>query len=259
MYNSGMQSKDWTAENIFFLFDSQEEYVYEAYNPYFAYSLLRVQRSDDAEQVRPRKFSVLVTFAKLLWEIALGRRILGPFNRPLDIYLLALINPAEGEESDESEVTNNMVVGYVDAVCACLEANKRRSDDEEDDDDDDEESDSEVLDEESQCRAVLFTAIAYLEEARTTVFKHPRDPNYPLKLKVPRTVQSRGIARKLNNLPATNLSSPSLNTPSNNTTNMQVVLPANSLDTVDRGFPNQLFDVRRIGFSVGDMRWVLPR
>lgn len=228
--------------NIFFLFDPEERTVFEAYNPYFAYSLLQVQRSDTRVSMSPRKFPVLVFLAKLLLEIALGR-ILGPFSRNLDIALLTLLGP---DENGECEVADNMARGYVDAIEACLTAKKRRNDDGDSDDDEDSDSDTEGLDEESQCRLVLFSAVENLEGARTDVFKVQKDPNFPKKLKVSGVVPSRNISKCLNT-PTTMNEREEL--PSNGETSLRAALPTGSL--VENWSPS-LFDDRRIEFSRGD-------
>lgn len=248
MYSAEMQSKEWTAENIFFLFDPLKQTVYEAYNPYLAYSLLQVQRSENVEPARPRKFSILISFAKLLLEIAL-ERTLGPFSRPRDIALLELV--------DGCEVTDNVVKGYVDAVTVCLEANKRKSDDDDEDEDEDEDNtvEDQPLDEESQCRAVIFTVVGYLDEARTNGFAGQKDPNHPRQLKVSKAVQSQSIPNNLNYLRPRSLEGPSLAVlPSNEAENLEVAFQIGNHNIHDLGFPKQLFDVRKIGFNSADDR-----
>ena len=90
MYSVDMQCKQWAAGEIYFLFAPQEGTVYEAYNPYIACSLLRLQLSEGANSGIPKKkFPILISFGKLLLEISLERTV-GPFSRRLDIALLEL-------------------------------------------------------------------------------------------------------------------------------------------------------------------------
>jgi hypothetical protein len=247
MYSSEMRSKEWNAENIFFLFNRAERTICEAYNPYFAYSLLQIQRCADDEPERPKKFAVLVSFGKLLLEIALEKP-LGPFGKPRDLALLELIN-----ESEESE---SVAKGYLDAVAACLEANKKRKDDNSDSDDEDEsDSDNDSMDEENQCRKVIHTAVTNLEDARKNSFRSRKDSNFPKKLKVSDDVQSQSISKAGNiAAPVNSKSSGTKIIPTNEATQAGMAITAISQDKYNPGSPNQLFDVRKMVFNPGDER-----
>lgn len=246
MYKSGMQSKDWTAENIFFLFDPDGGYIREAYNPYFAISLLQGSGSNNAEEANPRRFPVLVNFAKLLLEIASGERIFNHPYLPLDVYLLTYIPENEG-----SKVSDYMVADYVDAARACLIAEKPRSGD-------DDYDEKKVLNEEDQCRAVLLKAAEDLEKARQW-HKPPKNLNEPLELRFSRPVPGGGHKEQQNHQNGKSPLVSSLDAPSNNRTNMQPALRATSQDTVDREHPAQLFDEWRGRFIGGDDRWGSPQ
>jgi hypothetical protein len=241
MYSSEMQSKEWNAENIFFLFDPAERTIYEAYNPYFTHSLRQIQGHVDEEPDRPRKFAVLVSFAKLLLEIALGKP-LGPFSGPRDICLLQLIGY-------ESEAAGIVVKGYLDAIAACLEANKRRKDDDSDSDSDD------SMDEETQCRTVISTAVKYLEDARKGNFKSRRDSNFQKELKVSDDVQSQSIPTAVSSAVLLNSNGSGTKVISTNGASPAGMAVATvSRDQHNQGSPNQLFDVRRMVFNPGDER-----
>lgn len=178
MYSVDIQSKEWAAGDIYFLFDSQEETVYEAYNPYIACSLRRLQLSKGANSGIPKKkFPILISFGKLLLEIALEKKV-GPFNRRLDIALLDL--------AKQDEVTEKVIDSYVKAIKECIKANKAN----------DKEADKD--EEEDQCRGVIVSAVFLLEKARTGFDPDARkDPNRPLRFKVSRAVESQHTAPKI--------------------------------------------------------------
>ncbi|PMD46968.1 subtilisin-like protein [Hyaloscypha variabilis F] len=251
IYSSEMQSKEWNAENIFFLFNTAERTIYEAYNPYFTYSLLQIQRYADDEPGRPRKFAVLVSFAKLLLEIALGKP-LGPFSVHRDIALLEII--------DESEAADSVVKGYLDAIAACLEANKRRKDDDSDsesdsDDEHESNSDNDSMDEETQCRRVISTVVTYLEDARENNFRSRKDFNFAKKLKVSDDVQSQTISKAGNIAAPVNCNGPDTKLISTNgATQAGMAVTTISQDKYNPGSPGQLFDVRKMVFNPGDER-----
>jgi len=173
---------------------------------------------------------------------------LGPFGKPRDVALLELI--------DESEEAESVTKGYLDAVAACLEANKKRKDDNSDSDDEDEsDSDNNSMDEENQYRKFILTAVTNLEDARKTFSGPEKTPTFQKKLKVSDDVQSQSIS-KAGNIAAT-VNSKSSGTkiiPTNEATQAGMAITTISQDKYNPGSPNQLFDVRKMVFNSGDER-----
>ncbi|PVH69594.1 hypothetical protein DL98DRAFT_168670 [Cadophora sp. DSE1049] len=247
MYSSETQSKEWNAENIFFLFNPAERTIYEVYNPYFAYSLLQIQRNADEEPDRPRKFAVLISFAKLLLEIALEKP-LGPFDVPRDIALQAII---DGDD-DDSDVAALVGEEYLDAVAACLRKKKLRKDDDSDydsDDEDESDSDNGSMDEETRCRAAIFRAVTNLEVLKNR-YKRAENSNFPRQLKVSADVQSQSISKPGNiAAPVNSNGSGTKIIPTYEATQTGMAVTTISQDKYNPGSPNQLFDVRKMILS----------
>ncbi|KAJ4217086.1 hypothetical protein NW759_009034 [Fusarium solani] len=168
-FDTGMNGCSWSAEDLFFLFESDQETAHQIYNPYLNYSL--TSEVTNICPSSPRKFPILIAFAKLLLEIACGK-ILGPFKRRPDRPDISLLT-----EVEKDSVTEDVVAAYVHAVKMCLKANK----------DDDEDAESE----EEQCRAVIRDAVADLEGAWRTAYATTRDLNHPKEVKVPRGALKR--------------------------------------------------------------------
>ncbi|KAM5378794.1 hypothetical protein ACJZ2D_004267 [Fusarium nematophilum] len=208
MYGMGMDGCAWSAEDLFFLFESSQQTAYEIYNPYLDYSITGTGRA--IGPTSPRKFPILIAFAKLLLEIACGK-VLGPFERRPDRPEISLL-----AELEKGTVTEDVVAAYVYAIRKCLKANK----------DDDEDAGSE----EEQCRAVIREAVADLEEAWSTAYATKGDLNSPKTLKVPRTVLERQSPANSQNGPTKMLQEPR---------------PA-AVGEQTASLPNGLFDVTRL-------------
>ncbi|WAO84616.1 Subtilisin-like protein [Fusarium falciforme] len=168
-YGTGIDGCAWSAEDLFFLFESGQETAYQIYNPYLNYSL--ASEGSTVSPISPRKFPILIDFAKLLLEIACGKT-LGPFKRRPDRPDISLL-----AEVEKDSVTEAVVAAYVHAIKKCLKANK----------DDDEDAESE----EEQCRAVIRDAVADLEGAWSTAYATKRDLNHPKEVKVPQGALKR--------------------------------------------------------------------
>ena len=250
IYRSGVQSPswEWTTRDIYFLVCNTKDIIYEAYNPYVAHSLSLQHRNDgekDGQLAGSIKFSILISFAKLLLEIALGRS-LGPFGRRLDVALLEL-----ADESD-LQLTENVGQRYIDAILVCLESNYD-DDDDDDDDDDEEEEGAGKRDEETQCRHVILAAVRALEDARNKGFparkdarKDPRrDPNYPYRLELVKVAQAWNASRQLSH-PSPPATAPQI---------PPAASPAPSgRDLPSFGSHNQMFDDRKLGIGAEDSR-----
>lgn len=171
MYDTGMNSCAWSAEDLFYLFESHKETAHEMYNPYLNYSLTCTGKS--FSPTSPRKFPVLIAFAKLLLEIACGK-ILGPFERRPDRPEISLL-----AELEKDTVTQSVVAAYVYAIRKCLKANR----------DDDEDAESE----ENQCRAVIQEAVAEFWGAWSTAYATKADLNSPKTFKFPHHVLQKVV------------------------------------------------------------------
>ena len=212
-YDTGMDGCAWSAEDLFFLFESCQQTAHEIYNPYLSYSL--TGHGKTIGTTSPRKFPILVAFAKLLLEIACGK-ILGPFVRRPDRPEISLL-----AELKKGSVAEEVVAEYVRAIEKCLRANREDGDD--------------AKSEEDQCRAVIRDAVADLEEAWSTAYATKGDPNQPKELKVPRGV----LKRKASN---------TQNSPAKRNGSVKVVREQLSLPTgyQTTSSPNGLFDVTRL-------------
>lgn len=125
------------AKEIFFLSNPVTHKVHDGHNPYLACSLVSLsnQQNDEIKQhgklrEPPRdekwrengislKFPILVAFAELLMEIALGRKM-GPYDCRVDIALLEEIGPNDYS----GEITMMVGKDYVDVIIQCLEASQ---------------------------------------------------------------------------------------------------------------------------------------
>lgn len=184
MYHDEISS-GWTSQDILFLFNQDDCVINQAYNPYVLYSLSQPTHYGDSELASTRKFSLLIALGKLLIEIALERILEDcdlDFYPRADVALLAII------EEQEEEIVENVPSGYVEAIEACLQANRN-------DDYDEESDDGEELDEEIQIQEVLKSVIENLEKSRTVFLgkkleQKPEynNPNFPKELKVSRSV-----------------------------------------------------------------------
>ncbi|KAJ4176206.1 hypothetical protein NW767_015523 [Fusarium falciforme] len=224
LYSAETKGCQWTAKDIYFLFDSFEGTAYEAYNPYLAYSLLRTTRYGNTTPTSSRKFPILVEFAQLLLEIASGRN-LGPFERRPERPDISLL-----EELERDSVVQSILAGYVHAVRKCLKANR----------DNDEGAESEEM----QCKAVIRDAVADLEEAWSTGYATKGDPNFPFKFRVPKDILGR---RKPNMLNEAARKTPKLISAVVQFPSGQKLTDSSALHgAVPTGTPTQLFDGRKL-------------
>jgi len=171
-YSTYMQQREWSSEDVYFLYEPESGIIHEAYNPYIAFTLLR-PGTPGQERIRiPKKFPILLSFAKLLLEIGLGKAIV-PVRR-LDVHLMTCA------KSDET--TRDLVTGHFKAIMACLEAKK-----------DQDEEDS--VDEETQCRQVIYDVVDYLDKAREACLG--LDPNHRREIEfAERTTSAGNIERE---------------------------------------------------------------
>lgn len=240
MYHAGMQNRQWTAGDIYFLCDIPERKVYEAYNPYLAHSLTGPEGLESPNISTAIKFPILVYFAQILLEIALEKSLgdLGPHP-----------HVALREVVDENDVELfEMGSSYRDAAMACLEANCLDFDDE-DSDDSDSGQDAPNDNDEWRCREVFFEVVSHLEDARRpsstyrTSRKDPRkNPNYAYELSVPQITQSRCTSPILNGAPQSANLDGQQSTPLN----------APGQCTIKMSPRNQLFDDRRLPTNTED-------
>ncbi|KAF5246036.1 hypothetical protein FAUST_1447 [Fusarium austroamericanum] len=141
IYSAEMQ-QEWGPEDIYFLYNSKERTIHEPDYPYVTSTFL----SDRPPVKIKNRFPVLIHFAKLLLEIGLGQLFV-PKRLRFDIELM------EWAQSDDAK--ESLVQGHFNAVMECLQAKKTgRMDD--------------PMDEETQCRKVLFNLVSHLNEARNS-------------------------------------------------------------------------------------------
>lgn len=153
VHSCDLTLREMRAKDIFFLYNPSDGMVSDGYNPYLACSLIPpTNHSDDGiwqddklgsalgdkKQDDTRaglKFPVLVSFAELLMEIALGRKM-GPYDCRVDIALLGEIDP----KHYTGEVVKMVGKPYVDVIIRCLMTNQSHIYDSDSDSDSDSES-----------------------------------------------------------------------------------------------------------------------
>ncbi|RSM15114.1 hypothetical protein CDV31_005195 [Fusarium ambrosium] len=126
--------------DIYFLYNPEDGTIHEPDHPYVASTFF----SDRQPVEMKDKFPVLIHFAKLLLEIGLGQLFV-PKRVRLDV---ELIQWAQSDQAKES-----LTQGYLEAVLECLRATKSRSR-------------GDPMDEETQCRKVIFSLVSHLDKAR---------------------------------------------------------------------------------------------
>ncbi|KAL6364637.1 hypothetical protein LRP88_00607 [Fusarium phalaenopsidis] len=142
IYSVDMQQQEWGPGDIYFLYDPKESIICEKYYPYVTSTFLSDRRPVEIKN----RFPVLIHFAKLLLEIGLGQLFI-PKRLRFDIELM------EWAQSDDAK--ESLMQGHFDAVMECLQAKKpRRIDD--------------PMNEETQCRKVLFNLVSHLNKARNS-------------------------------------------------------------------------------------------
>ncbi len=107
------------------------------------------------------------------------------------------------DDTVREDLEDNVGASYIYAMTVCFEANRYDDGDDEDDEDDEGMEDCEALNEEGQCREVLYTVNENLESARTGELapqwgETPKKILQPsIKFKVPKDIQSRSRSENL--------------------------------------------------------------
>ena len=147
--------------------------VYEAYNPYIASTVLRTDTPDQNQVRIPKRFPILLSFAKLLLEIELGR-IVVPTGRRLDVDLIAC-----AKSEDFARIAST---AYNNAVMTCLTAKK-------------DEDGEDAIDDEIQCRQFISKVVNYLKDARAAGLglksNGPRKFQFAKNMAIPSNVQNK--------------------------------------------------------------------
>ncbi|KAL1848858.1 hypothetical protein Daus18300_013470 [Diaporthe australafricana] len=241
VHSGDLTLQEMKAKDIFFLYNPNNGTVSDWHDPYLACSLVPppnqqkngIGRPDKAEgPLRDAnqndtgialKFPMLVSFAELLMEIALGRKM-GPYDCRVDIALLAQIDPKDYT----GEVVRMVGKDYVDVIIQCLVTSQSDAYDSDSDSDSEFDSDSDSDQDhdrgintspslnrqekkekakkdsseavERLCTDVLRAGVASLEKARTIFAPqtYPRfqftvnKPNRPVASKTPESAGKTG-------------------------------------------------------------------
>lgn len=139
IYSADMQQQEWGPGDIYFLHNPTEGTIHEPDYPFVASTFLSNRTPSEIKN----RFPVLIHFAKLLLEIGLGQLFL-PRRSRLEFQLMKWAQSAEANQS--------LIGSYLDAVMECLQAKKPRHMDD-------------PIDEETQCRKVIFNLVSHLKKA----------------------------------------------------------------------------------------------
>lgn len=148
IYSADMQQQEWEPGDIYFLHNPNEGTIHEPDNPFVASTFLSNRTPIEIKN----RFPVLIHFAKLLLEIGMGQLFV-PRRSRLEFELMKWAQSAEANQS--------LIGSYLDAVMECLQAKKPRQMDD-------------PMDEETQCRKVIFNLVSHLKKVRHSYL--PLDP-----------------------------------------------------------------------------------
>lgn len=142
LYGAHIPQKNWSSETLFFLYESENQRICEMYNPYIAFSLCNSETPQDVVLGGKQKFTILILFAKLLWELWFWEDLEPAIKPRLDVKLL-------GRMKEDKKVQKRLLKWYHQAIKECLTAQRRKGSEE---------------DEAEQCKDFLVKIVRHLEK-----------------------------------------------------------------------------------------------